>query len=191
MSKQAIIDKIMSDAREKADAYTAEQSQIAAQITAESEEKCDKYRLESGRDTQKLAEDVLSRSRTVAELDAKKQLLAAKITVLDKVFERALDKLKALDKPQMKAVLTAMLDSAEDGDTVTLSAAAKDVLTAKDVADHAAKRGISLTLSKQYGAFAGGMIISGGGVDKNLTFEVEVAMLRESLEADIAKEIFG
>lgn len=54
----------------------------------------------------------------------------------------------------------------------------------------AGDKGITLTLAKISGDFDG-MILSGNGVDKNLTFEVEIALLREELETQIAKEIFG
>lgn len=35
------------------------------------------------------------------------------------------------------------------------------------------------------------MILSENGVDKNFTFEIEVALLKEQTEANVAKEIFG
>ena len=54
----------------------------------------------------------------------------------------------------------------------------------------AGDKGITLTLAKISGDFDG-MILSGNGVDKNLTFEVEIALLRDELETQIAKEIFG
>ena len=40
-------------------------------------------------------------------------------------------------------------------------------------------------------ALAVGQILSENGVDKNFTFEVEVALLKEQTEAKTAKEIFG
>ncbi len=50
---------------------------------------------------------------------------------------------------------------------------------------------ISLTLSDKLGDFDGGVILSENGVDKNFTFEIEVALLKEQTEANVAKEIFG
>ena len=38
--------------------------------------------------------------------------------------------------------------------------------------------------------FSGGVILSGGGVDKNLTLEVEVGLLREETESEIATLLF-
>ncbi|HAT83330.1 MAG TPA: V-type ATP synthase subunit E, partial [Clostridiales bacterium] len=43
----------------------------------------------------------------------------------------------------------------------------------------------------KFGDFDGGLILSENGVDKNFTFEVEVALLKEQTEAKTAKEIFG
>ena len=40
------------------------------------------------------------------------------------------------------------------------------------------------------GDFAGGLILRGNGIDKNLTFEVELALIRDSAVAEIAKQIF-
>ena len=58
-------------------------------------------------------------------------------------------------------------------------------------AEFAKKKGINLTLSDKFGDFDGGLILSENGVDKNFTFEVEVALLKEQTEAKTAKEIFG
>ena len=55
----------------------------------------------------------------------------------------------------------------------------------------AKEKGISLTLSDKLGDFDGGVILSENGVDKNFTFEIEVALLKEQTEANVAKEIFG
>ena len=83
-----------------------------------------------------------------------------------------------------------MLDVAEDGDVITLGKRQRDCLNAYDIAEFSVRKGIRLTLSEIYGDFDG-MILSGHGVDKNLTFEVEIASLREELETQIAKELFN
>ena len=80
--------------------------------------------------------------------------------------------------------------AAEDGDVITVGKRQRDCLSDGDVAQVAGDKGITLTLAKISGDFDG-MILSGNGVDKNLTFEVEIALLREELETQIAKEIFG
>ena len=191
MSKEAIVEKIISDGQKRADAILLEAKEKADEILAEAAGECKVYYDNSVYETGKLVDDIISRGKTVAELDAKKLQLAAKAKVLDSVFEGTLQKLRALDKKTLKALLVKMLDNAEDGDVVILSESEKGVLTEKDIKEYAEKRGIKLSLAKEFGDFDGGLMLRGKGIDKNFTFEVEVAMLRDDTEMSIAKELFA
>lgn len=191
MSKEAIIDKILSDARFKADAIVGEAKSKADQIIADTAEVCKGYIYSSKADADKAVFDLEARSKTVAELDAKKLQLAAKAQILDMIFARTLDKLKNLDKERYSALVFAMLQNAEDGDEVVISQREKDIVT-KDTLDKFAKeRGIKLTLCDELGDFDGGIVIRSKGVDKNFTLDVETQLLKEEFETQIAKEIFG
>lgn len=190
MSKEAIVQKILSEAEIRANSFIEEQTDKADEIIADAAEQCKNYYYNFKHETEKAVEDILTRSNTVAELDCKKLQLAAKQKILDSVFSLALEKLCALDKKAMKALLVGMLDEAEDGDTVTLGIRQKDVLKKEDVDAVAKAKGIKLTLSNQYGDYDG-MVVSGGGVDKNFTLNMEIQLLRDSLETQIAKEIFN
>ncbi|MCQ2409002.1 MAG: hypothetical protein MJ068_00500 [Clostridia bacterium] len=191
MSKEAIINKIISDAELKAAAMVGEAKAKAESTIADANAVCDAYRANSKKETDGLVMDIDSRAQTVAELDSKKVLLSAKAQIIDKVFERVLDKIKELDKDTYLKLLLGMLENAEDGDVITVSEREKKILTEKAVEDFAKKKGIKLTLSKTTGDFDGGMILSSNGIDKNLTFDVEVSLLREEIEMQIAKELFG
>lgn len=139
----------------------------------------------------RLTLEIDERSRSVAELDARKLLLAAKTQVLDDVYAKTLEKLRNLDKEQYGALIFAMLENAKDGDVVIISKREKDIVTKQSLADFAKKKGIKLTLADKFGDFDGGVIISENGVDNNFTLDVEVSILREQTETKIAKEIFG
>ena len=90
-----------------------------------------------------------------------------------------------------KNLIEGMLDSAaEDGDVVTISKNDAKVLTKAFFDSYSKKRGINLSLSKDLGDFKGGVVLSGGGVDKNLTLEVEIKLLREQTESEIAGLLF-
>lgn len=191
MSKEAIIDKILSDANLKADAVIGEANAKADEIISHAAEQCKSYLYQSKAETDKMALDVDSRSRSVAELDARKLQLAAKTKVLDSVYASVLDKLRNLDKERYSALIFAMLDNAKDGDVVTVSEREKDIVTKQSLDEFASKKGIRLTLCEKTGDFDGGVVISENGVDKNFTFEVETALLREQTETKVAKEIFG
>ena len=190
MSKESIVEKIMSDAKARAKSFVKEQSEKADEILASAAQECKSYIYTFKAETDTMVADIESRSRTVAELDSKKILLAAKTRLLDGVFSRAVEKLASLDKDTQRRLLVAMLNEyAEDGDIVTLGKGQMDCLSPYDVSQVAASKGIMLRLSEVYGDFDG-MILSGKGVDKNLTYGVEVSLLREDLETQIAKELF-
>lgn len=191
MSKEAIIDKILSDANLKGDAIIGEANEKANEIISLAANQCKDYLYKSKTEIDRLTLEIDERSRSVAELDARKLLLAAKSQVLDSVYAKTLEKLRNLNKEQYSALIFSMLKNAKDGDVVTVSEREKDIVTKESLADFAKKKGISLTLADKFGDFDGGVIISENGVDNNFTLEVEVALLREQTETKIAKEIFG
>lgn len=191
MSREAIVEKILSDAQIKAEAMVGEAQDKAHAILADVAEQSKQYLAKSQSETDILVADIISRSKTVAELDSKKLMQAAKSVILERVFARALEKVRELDVNTYKELLLGMLKEAQDGDTVTLSKRDKGVLSADDIRAFANENGISLCVSDVDGDFDGGLLLSRDGVDKNLTFEVEIDLLRDIAEADIAKEIFG
>lgn len=191
MSKEAIVEKIISDAHLKAESIIGEANAKADEVISAAAEECKAYLYNFKAETDKMVFDVEARSKTVAELDAKKLALAAKTKVLDVVYERTLDNLRNLDKDTYSELIFAMLQNAKDGDVVTISQREKDIVTKESLAQFAKEKGISLTLSDKLGDFDGGVILSENGVDKNFTFEIEVALAKEQTEANVAKEIFG
>ncbi len=191
MSKEAIIDKILSDANLKGDAIIGEANGKADEIISLAAKQCKDYLYQSKTEIDRLTLEIDERSRSVAELDARKLLLAAKTQVLDDVYAKTLEKLRNLDKEQYGALIFAMLENAKDGDVVIISKREKDIVTKQSLADFAKKKGIKLTLADKFGDFDGGVIISENGVDNNFTLDVEVSILREQTETKIAKEIFG
>lgn len=191
MSKEAIIEKILSDAEKRAEASLNEAKDKADSILADAAAQCKAHCEQSNYEMGRIAEDVARRGKTVAELDAKKLVLAAKSELINRVYELALEKAKTLDKKTYKKLLLGMLEYAEDGDVVTISEREKGILTKEDVAAFASAKKIKLSLNDKLGDFDGGMIISGKGIDKNLTLEVEFKLLRDETEAEIAKELVG
>ena len=118
-------------------------------------------------------------------------MLAAKAEVLDKVYSLALEKARALDKKTYRKVVEGMLQCAENGDKVIVSERERGIVTKEVVAAVAKSKGIKLSLAAETGDFDGGIVLSSDGVDKNLTFESEFALLRTETEAETAKKLFG
>ena len=190
MSKEAIIDKIIADAEIVANGIIEQASNQVDEIMARASSDCYRYVYDAKHEQDVLKVDIAQRSETVAQLDSRKLILDAKSQILDEVFAKALEKARNLPKEKYKALIFGMLESAQDGDVVIISAREKDIVTAASLKAFADKKKIKLTLNKNLGDFDGGIILSSDGVDKNLTLEVEVASIRDEYEAKIAKELF-
>lgn len=189
--KEAIIEKIISDATAKGEAVIDDAKFKATEIENVTKAVCTSMVDNAEKERAAAVNDVLTRSKTVAELDAKKLLFDAKNKVVALTFETALNKVKSLPKEKYAKLVMGMLSMAEDGDVVTISKREKDVLTEAVIKEFAAKKKIKLTLNKKFGDFDGGIILSGSGVDKNLTFETEFQLLKDELEETVAKKLFA
>lgn len=190
--QQKIIDKILSDAKHDAGEMLSEALKKAeALVAAKQSEAAAEYDI-SVEEARKAGEEVVRRRLTVADLEVKKLLLSAKKQAVDEAFEESLKKLLALPKEEYTALVGSMIASAaDDGDVVVISENDKNVLTKAVFDKVSAKIGKKLTLSDTLGNFRGGVMLLGKGVDKNLTFESELALLRDEVEPEVAKIMFS
>ncbi len=188
---EAIINKIIADAKAKAE-QILEQAKVDSQAVLDSAvTECEQNTKACMSKKQAVIDETIARRKTVAELDVKKIVLKAKKDAIDKAFDLAKEDLVNLSSADYLKLVSSMIETyVEDGDIVTISSKDKDIITDKLVKDIASKKGVKLTLSKEYGDFTGGVILSNNGIDKNLTFDVELKVLREELETTIASMIF-
>ncbi|MDD7570446.1 MAG: V-type ATP synthase subunit E family protein [Faecalibacterium sp.] len=190
--QQKIIDKILSDAKHDAGEMLSEALKKAEALVAAKQSEADAEYDLSVEEARKAGEEVVRRRLTVADLEVKKLLLSAKKQAVDEAFEESLKKLLALPKEEYAALVGSMIASAaDDGDVVVISENDKNVLTKAVFDKISAKIGKKLTLSDTFGNFKGGVMLLGKGVDKNLTFESELALLRDEVEPEVAKIMFS
>ncbi|MDY6151347.1 MAG: V-type ATP synthase subunit E family protein [Eubacteriales bacterium] len=190
--QQKIIDKILSDAKHDAGEMLSEALKKAEALVAAKQAEADAEYDLSVEEARKAGEEVVRRRLTVADLEVKKLLLSAKKQAVDEAFEESLKKLLALPKEEYTALVGSMIASAaDDGDVVVISENDKNVLTKAVFDKISAKIGKKLTLSDTFGNFKGGVMLLGKGVDKNLTFESELALLRDEVEPEVAKIMFS
>ena len=189
MSKEAILERIISDAQAAADATVAEAEGRAAEIIAEAEAR-------AARDRQGTSAIIAERSKAIADgkaaaarLDAAKVMLAAKRGVIDAVYARALEKLKAL--PQKDAVRLAeglLLSYAEDGDELVF---ATNFAYKAQVLKLAVVTEKNLKNSEKTADIDGGFILIGKNSDKDLSYGALLALDREERQAEIAAKLFS
>lgn len=188
--KEAIIDKIRADARQKANSTLEEGTKKAQEAISIAYNDAKIYKEKNMAESYAERDEIVRRKITVANLEVKKLLLQAKKQVIDKAFSEAISAVKE-DKEGYKALIKRMLSFAEDGDEVIVSESDKESITPDFIAKCAKEYGKKITFSPTYGTFAGGIILSGKGSDKNLTLEVELTNIRSEYEPAIADILFG
>lgn len=190
-NKEAIIQKIIDDAKAVARANIAEADDTANQILARAKRQIDKFVDSNSGRADELYQQAVERSRVVANLDVKKILQGKKKQIIDMAFDEALDAIKADQKTYLALVEKMILFCCEDGDEVVIAKDDDKIITKKLIADLAKKSKKSLKKSDEFGDFKGGVVLSGKNYDKNLTLELELSLIKEKIESNIDSILFG
>ena len=177
--KNAVIDKIISDAQAAAAQEVAAAEEKAGQTVAAARRAADAYAEKMLADKDALTEQVISRGRSVDALDARREISACKSALIDGAFAKAAQALKADKKA-----------AAEDGEEVVICAEDEKTVTAAFIAGIAKAAGVKIKLAKERGDFLGGVILSGKKYDKNLTLEEELRLVRENCETAVTDVLF-
>ena len=180
---QVEIDAILAEAKEKADAITADYAQRAEKAAAE--------RLAKGTEAAAQREERLI---AMADMERRKDLLAAKQDMVGKAFDKALEQLCNLPDAEYVAMLTKLAVAASNSGKEQLIFSQKDrTRVGKDVviaANEALNDG-HLTLSEQTRPMRGGFILSDGAIEVNCTFETLVRLQRGEIAGEVANVLFA
>ncbi|MDL2235816.1 hypothetical protein LJC07_06685 [Christensenellaceae bacterium OttesenSCG-928-L17] len=183
---EALVERILQEARDD-----------AAASLKEAEEACERIRLDAVREAERTAAEatkrredavyaILDRSRTNAELSARKQALAKRRKVLDRAFDEAYSRLCELDEEQRARVCLGMLRrEAEGGETVV--PAARD---RKLIEQLLPKIDVKLVLSKEDAALENGFLLVGDGFEKDCSFLAVLRDIRTAEDANVSAILF-
>lgn len=189
MSENRLTEKIVSDAEERALAIVADAKRRADAIISEAEVSARALVDERMELAKARGEDTLRRYEINARLDSNKKLLAAKLAIVDGVFQRALEILAAMPKAEYAAFVGGLLEKfAEEGDRVILS---QNCNCRAEIAALDIVRKRALIIENTPGDFVGGAVLIGKNSDKNITFEALVEGVREKKQAEVAERLFG
>ena len=146
---EKITGRIAADAQAEIDAVLAEAQAKADGIKAKYDAQAQQEYETLTRRGKTAAQEREKNLRSSAQMESRKLVLAAKQEMLDKAFERALEKLCALDDKKMTALLAALAVKASvtGEEELILSAAVKQKLGKAVVAKANTDGGLHLTLS--------------------------------------------
>lgn len=188
MGREAIVERILSDANAEAAAIVREAEERAASVVAAAAARAEQGRRESEAEAKKKAADILERRASAARLDSAKLLLAEKRRVLDGIYAAALERLKALDKEDCLALAERLLtEYAEEGDEIVFAAGYPHV-AAVALLPVVAER--DLSVSPVSADIDGGFLLRGKTSDKDLSYGALLAADREAHQSALAAELF-
>lgn len=192
---EKIIDRISGDAQREID-------DVLAKARAEAEEITARYQAQAKAE----ADDILARGEraavergqrlaSVAQLECRKGVLAAKQEVIEEAFQLAMQKLTQLPQEEYVALLADLaVQAAAKGNEKLIFSVADRARVGKAVVVAANQklgdRG-QLTLSQETRPMQGGFILSDGRVEVNCTFETLVRLQRGTLSTQVADVLFG
>ncbi len=194
---EKITARIAADADREIALIQAEASASAEKIRAGYAAKAEaeaKAILERGK---KAASERKERLANMAQMEAKKDVLAAKQEMLDLVFEGALEQLTALPAAEMTKLIAelAAKASVNGGEEVIFAAKDRETIGAAAVkaanAILAAKgKNAALVLSDKTAAIKGGFLLSDKNVEVNCAFETLVRLTKGTMAGQAAKVLF-
>ena len=196
MNAQAILDKILQDAKENASATLRDANDRAEGMKKASDERIAAARAQTEARAKQDAEAATARMQRMAELDERKLLLADKRRMMDRAFELALAKMKAMPAKQARAfLLDALTELAEGGETLIVGADNDGWMDDKFLQDAnaalAAKgKTAALTLGGEKRKGVSGLILAKHDTEINCTYEAFLTSERLEMEAQVAQTLF-
>lgn len=142
-------------------------------------------------------EDILSGSRRIAEMEAKKSVLSVKQEMVASAFDAAREEIANMPRDKYTQFLARMAaDAATVGEEeIILNEADKKEL-GKDVCKAANEllqaKGVpgALTLSEDTADISGGLIVRFGGIETNCSIDALIRQRRSGLSTEIAAVLF-
>ena len=189
-NKQAIIDKIISDAEAIAKTHLDNAKTEVEAIKKENLCAIDKIKADVNMAAENQAKDILESAKLVSNLDTKRMILSQKTNMVNSVFDDVVLSLRANKKVYLDIITKMIKQNAQDGDKVQLSKQDEKIITSQDIAKIAKSIKIDISLYEEYGDFIGGVILIGKDFDKNLTLEEEFEDIKTKSERKLVEILF-
>lgn len=188
MGKEAMVNRILSDAKEEADALLAEAIKEAETIERASEEKCEALRKATEEELAERRRVIFEKRAADARLDGAKIWLKEKRKVLSTVYDEAHSRLLELSEEDTLRLIERLLEHyAETGDELLFS---KEFpyQSAVELLLVVAKK--QLRVSKERQEIGGGIKLLGNVSDKDISYAALIEAASEEEQAELAAELF-
>jgi V/A-type H+-transporting ATPase subunit E len=196
MDAEQVVEKILSEANAEAEKITSQAKAGAAKQESELESELAGYRQETQELAAKAAADKKSRMLATARMDIRKEILAAKVGLVNEVFAKAGEKIKAMGDDEYRSLVGGLMQKAvETGDEEVVIGAGEKRIDEKFIKNVNRELGPgfkgNLRLADETAEIAGGFILRRGKIQINVSTDVLLERAKEELEIELTKELFG
>ena len=192
MSIEKITSKILSEAQELRDKTLSEAAAQSDAVLAEARKKAEDM-VEAGRKRGlEEKEKIISRRKSVADIDCRKVFLAKKQELIGQCFEKAVDNIISMEEAEYIDLLTALgTDSGMTAGQLIFNESERAAIGQKVVdALNSKVKGGNFTLAEETRKLRGGYMLMCGQTFINNTIEALVEEARPELTAEVAKMMF-
>ncbi|MDE5943892.1 MAG: hypothetical protein K2H30_06785 [Clostridia bacterium] len=188
MSKESIVERIISDAEEERGGILSEARKKAEEAVEGANENARRKYVGVQAETAQKVKAILDGKAASARLDGAKAELKEKRRVIDAVYDGALKKLCALDKEDsLKLAENLLKEYAEEGDEIAFASGYK---FSQEVMKLDVVKKKKLKISHKGADVEGGFVLLGKNSDKDVSYAALLAADRERFQSDIAAKIF-
>lgn len=192
MSIEKITSKILSEASELKEKTLGEARAQSDAVLAEAEKKAQEM-VEAGRKRGlEEKEKIISRRKSVADIDCRKVFLAKKQELIGQCFEKAVDNIISMEEAEYIDLLTALgTDSGMTAGQLIFNESERAAIGQKVVdALNSKVEGGNFELAEETRKLRGGYMLMCGQTFINNTIEALVEEARPELTAEVAKMMF-
>ena len=192
MSIEKITSKIISEASELKEKTLSEARVQSDAVLAEAQKKAQEMVEESKKRGLEEKEKIISRRKSVADIDCRKVFLAKKQELIGQCFDKAVDEIISMDEADYTDLLTALgKNSGLTAGQLIFNEKERAAIGQKVVDPlNAAIPGGSFALSEETRKLRGGYMLMCGQTFINNTIEALVEEARPELVAEVAKMMF-
>jgi len=196
MDAEQVTDKITADAKAQAEKIIQEAKAKNDAEQAAIDDQLSKYNTQTAEIARKAAEDEKAHILAAARMKIAKQYLAEKRSILDGVFEQALQKMRSLDDDRYKNLMAKrMIEAVETGDEEVILDNNEERIDHEFIKEVNRKLGPgfqgNLRLAASKADLGGaGFILRRGKVKTNISLAVLIDQARKDLEIELAKDLF-
>ena len=191
---EKIIAHIRSDAKAQVDAILAQAEQQCAGIRGDFDKQAAALYAERVRTGVKETQDMVDSAQRLAQMEGRKNLLAAKQELVSRSFQKALEQIVSLPEDEYVAFLAKLAAKAAvtGEEEILLNDRDRERIGRKLVgAANALLPEGRLSLAEETRDIAGGLILRRGSIEANCSAELLVELSKSELSAKVAETLFA